>query len=81
VEREGAPSVRRGEPSGEVWAATSPTAPINAKCATNGGVWVRHLSRGWLPSWECATSQEGRTSLLAHAQNQIKSCPLYPFDQ
>jgi hypothetical protein len=38
VEREGAPSVRRGEPSGEVWAATSPTTPINAKCDTNGGV-------------------------------------------
>jgi hypothetical protein len=39
-------------------------------------VWVRHLSRGWLPSWECTTSQEGRTSFLAHAQININTCLL-----
>jgi hypothetical protein len=33
------------------------------------------------PLWECATSQEGHTSLLACAQIQMKSCPLYCFDQ
>jgi hypothetical protein len=32
VFKEGAPSVRRGEPSGEVWATTSPTCPNYAKC-------------------------------------------------
>jgi hypothetical protein len=78
--KEGTPSGRGGQPSVEVMAATSPLISNNDKCRKVGVCGCATSQEVGCPIWECATSQEGRTSSLAHAKNQTNICPLYCFE-